>query len=152
MTYKSAHEFIEKIKNENIEALRKDKTSIISQIVHGGFTKEEQISLRRELQKRLIEQIEKKDRTLVELQGTEEDIKRQCHITSAAAKKLVESDGKLSKIKRGQEKMNEEMNKAYILLQKRKRSESKEDILFLGVLGVFFAICLYVLVNRLLYR
>ncbi|KAI5188691.1 hypothetical protein NECID01_0304 [Nematocida sp. AWRm77] len=143
---------LEKIKTSPLEELKKEKSSIISQIVHGKFLDTDQILLRSELQKRLIEKPEIKDRMLEELKGTEEEISRQHNITGKMIKKLADSDGKLCKMKRGQEQIADEILHVQGVLQKRKKAMLKEDLLFLGVLGVFFAVCAYVVIDRLVGR
>ncbi|KAI5180311.1 hypothetical protein NEOKW01_0615 [Nematocida sp. AWRm80] len=139
----------QKISTMPIDSLKKNKNSIISQILKSKYTPEEQVTLRKELQRRLIESTEKTNKIIMELQSTENEIKYQCSFTSDISKKLVESDSKLSKIKRSQELITQEMQKAQKILQQKKQTELKEELFLLGALGIFLATCIYVLINRL---
>lgn len=154
---KETEALLEEIKNMPREQLRKEKTGVISRIARGMHGEQEKIKLRTELQKRLIESgakgpAGKGASLLAELRSTEEEIRKQCDITSATAKKLAESDGKISKLRRGQEQITEDMARAQVLFQKKKKKEHREDILFLGALGVFISICVYVIIDRLIAR
>lgn len=146
------NELLEEIKRTPVSDLKKNKSSLISRILQGKYTEAQQIELRRELQRRFIEETEGKEKTERELAGTEEDIKKQCNISTQAAKKLAESDGKLSRIKRSQEKISEEMKRAEITLQKKRAKEFKEEIFFLGAFGIFFAICFYIFFDKFVLR
>lgn len=141
-------ELLEEIKNTPITQLKKNKSTLISRIIQGQHSEKEQIDLRRELQKRFIEEIEGKEKHKTELAGTEEEIKKQCSMTSQAAKKLAESDGKLSRIKRSQEKISEEMRRAEITLGKKRMKDLREEVLFIGAFGLFIAICCYILIDK----
>ncbi|OAG31353.1 hypothetical protein NEDG_01831 [Nematocida displodere] len=149
MHERSVKDLLERMQTLSREGLKKEKAAIIGKIAHGAFTDEEQMLLRTELQRTLMESVEKRSKAIEELQGTEEEIKRQCAVTSTVAKKLAESDGKLCKIKKGQETITGEMAKAYAIIQKRQKNEYKEDFIFFGALAVFFAICVFVLIDRL---
>ncbi|KAH9386234.1 uncharacterized protein NEMAJ01_1130 [Nematocida major] len=149
MKSEGKEEILKEIKELEISELKKSKHAIISRIVRGKFPEEDQIELRRELQKRFIKESEgKEEKHEAELAGTEEEIKKQCATTTHAAKKLAESDGKLCKVKRSQEKISEEMKKAEASLQKKKTKQFKEEILFLGAFGLFFGICCYILMDK----
>lgn len=152
MTSTSTDALLERIKTAAPEALKKDKSAIISAIVHGRHTEAEQMLLRRELQQRLLEKPEVKDKTLAELQGTEEEISRRSETAGKLIKKLADSDGKVSKMKKGQEKISEEILKVQTMLQKRKKTTFKEDMVFVGALGLFFSVCAYVVIDRLVVR
>ncbi|KAI5191326.1 hypothetical protein NEMIN01_1485 [Nematocida minor] len=141
-------ELLEEIKTLPMSQLKKNKSSLISRIIQGKYSEPEQIELRRELQRRFIDEIEGKEKHEAELAGTEDAIKKQCDISSQATKKLAESDGKLSKIKRSQEKISEEMKRAEATLQKKRSKEFREEVLFLGAFGLFFGICFYILVDK----
>ncbi|KAI5167568.1 hypothetical protein NEIG_02495 [Nematocida sp. ERTm5] len=141
-------ELLTEIKTLPISQIKKNKSALIGRIIQGKFNELEQIELRRELQKRFINDLERKDRQESEMEKAESEIKKQCDVSVQASKKLAESDGKLSKIKRSQERISEEMKKAESTLQKKKSKEMREEFLFIGAFGVFFSICSYILIDK----
>ncbi|EIJ89747.1 hypothetical protein NEPAR06_2233 [Nematocida parisii] len=141
-------ELLTEIKTLPISQIKKNKSALIGRIIQGKFNELEQIELRRELQKRFINDLERKDKQESEMEKAESEIKKQCDVSVQASKKLAESDGKLSKIKRSQERISEEMKKAESTLQKKKSKEMREEFLFIGAFGVFFSICSYILIDK----
>ncbi|KAI5133920.1 hypothetical protein NEAUS04_2062 [Nematocida ausubeli] len=141
-------ELMTEIKTLPMSKIKTSKSALISRIIQGKYSELEQIELRRELQKRFINDSEGKNNPESKLSETEDAIKRQCNVSVEAAKKLAESDGKLSKIKRSQERISEEMKKAECTLQKKKSKEFREEILLIGAFGIFFSICSYILLDK----
>jgi hypothetical protein len=130
--------------------LVKNKHMIVSRIVHGDFTSEERVRLRRHFQKKLFKSVESpKSEAIGHLQQTEEELKRQCQLGGANVDKVIETDGKLSRIKKAQEKLSEEISRTRSLIQTKKKPEFREDMYLIGLVILFMSICLYVLVDRL---
>lgn len=147
---KTAENLLREIESMPHEQVKRDRPGIIQQIIHGSYSEREKINLRMELQKRLLEENkETLSGGIAGLEATDNALSVQCDISSVVTKKLIESDSKVLRIRGGQEKLAEEMNRVSATIQKRKKKEFREEILFIGSLGLFIVICVYVLLRRL---
>ncbi|KAI5184431.1 hypothetical protein NEHOM01_0176 [Nematocida homosporus] len=154
MQEQSAGKMLERLQKMSPVEIRRERSQFIAEIARGRFSESEKLTLRMELQKRLLESRTQQEPTgeIGALAGAEKAITAQCEMSAVASRRLAESDAKLMRIKSTQDRLAQEMDRAEKTIQKRKSREFRDDIAFLGALGLFFAVCIYVLLSRLVLK